>query len=261
MLLRLAYLCVANVFALLRLHGELLVLGVKVAASTVWEILMDAGIPPTAELTSSTWEDSLRSQADALPAGDFFETITLSRTRLYVFTVIGDAGRRTRILGATTHPTASWAAQSARNLVIDLEDTGCEARYVIRDRHGKFPELFDTILADPGIEVVLSGIRIPRMNSVIERWVQTCRRELLDRTLIWNQHHLLHALREFEQFNNAHRPYQGIANTCPLHPLPEPITDHRSGRDRPPRHTSNRPTRRPPSRVPACCATRPDEGL
>ncbi|MFI5572209.1 helix-turn-helix domain-containing protein [Streptomyces sp. NPDC051740] len=29
-----------------RLHGELLVLGVKVAASTVWEILKDAGIPP-----------------------------------------------------------------------------------------------------------------------------------------------------------------------------------------------------------------------
>ena len=37
------------------------------------------------------------------------------------------------------------------------------------------------------------------------------RRELLDRTLIWNQHHLLHALREFEAFYNNHRPHQGIA--------------------------------------------------
>ncbi|WP_406163891.1 MULTISPECIES: integrase core domain-containing protein [Streptomyces] len=99
---------------------------------------------------------------------------------------------------------------------------------MIRDRDGKFHELFDTILADAGIEAVLSGIRIPRMNSIMERWVQTCRREPLDRTLIWNQRHLLHALREFEQFYNAHRPHQGIANTCPLHPLPEPITDHRS---------------------------------
>jgi putative transposase len=36
--------------------------------------------------------------------------------------------------------------------------------------------------------------------------VQTCQRELLDRTLIWNQHHLLHALREFEAFYNSHRP-------------------------------------------------------
>jgi putative transposase len=50
------------------------------------------------------------------------------------------------------------------------------------------------------------------MNAVMERWVQTCRRELLDRTLIWNQRHLLYALREFEQFYNAHRPHQGIAN-------------------------------------------------
>ncbi|MCX4428640.1 integrase core domain-containing protein [Streptomyces mirabilis] len=69
------------------------------------------------------------------------------------------------------------------------------------------------------------------MNSIMERWVQTCRRELLDRALIWNQRHLLHALGEFEQFYNAHRPHQGIASARPLHPLPEPITDHRSGRN------------------------------
>jgi hypothetical protein len=36
----------------------------------------------------------------------------------------------------------------------------------------------------------------------MERWVLTCRRELLDRTLIWNEPHLLHALREFEGFYN-----------------------------------------------------------
>jgi putative transposase len=47
---------------------------------------------------------------------------------------------------------------------------------------------------------VLSGVRIPRMNSNMERWVQTCRRELLDRTLIWNQRHLLYALRAFDDF-------------------------------------------------------------
>jgi putative transposase len=63
------------------------------------------------------------------------------------------------------------------------------------------------------------------MNSIMERWVQTCRRELLDRTLIWNQSYLLHALREFEHFYNGHRPHQGIANARPLHPLPYPITD------------------------------------
>jgi transposase InsO family protein len=208
-----------------RLHGELLVLGVKVAASTVWEILHEAGIDPAPERACSTWADFLRSQADALLACDFLETVTLTGARMYVFAVIEHASRRIRVLGATAHPTAFWVVQAAKNLVMDLEDTGCRARFLIRDRDGKFPKLFDAVLADAGIQVVLSGIQVPRMNSVMERWVQTCRRELLDRTLIWNQRHLLHALREFEQFYNGHRPHQGIANARPLHPLPTTIAD------------------------------------
>jgi putative transposase len=144
---------------------------------------------------------------------------------MYVLAVIEDRTRRLRILGATAHPTASWVARAARNLVMDLEDVGCRARSLIRDRDGKYPGLFDAVLADAGIEVVLAGVRMPRMNAIMERWVQTCRRELLDRTLIWNQRHLLHALRAFEAFFNEHRPHQGIANARPLNPLPPPITD------------------------------------
>jgi transposase len=102
-----------------RVHGELFVLGVKVAASTVWEILREAGIPPAPERTSSTWADFLRSQADVLLACDFFETVTLSGARLYVLAVIEHASRRIRILGATAHPTASWVTQAAKNLVMD----------------------------------------------------------------------------------------------------------------------------------------------
>ncbi len=108
---------------------------------------------------------------------------------------------------------------------MDLEDAGQRARYLIRDRDGKFPDLFDAILHDAGIEVLGTGVRIPRMNAIMERWVRTCRRELLDRTLIWNQRHLLHALREYEQHYNRHRPHQGLANARPLCPLPQPITD------------------------------------
>ena len=66
---------------------------------------------------------------------------------------------------------------------------------------------------------------MPRMNAIMERRVLTCRRELLDRTLIWNQAHLLHALPEFEQSCNAHRPHQGIANTRPLPALPPPLPE------------------------------------
>ena len=206
-----------------RIHGELLVLGIKVAASTVWEILRQAGIDPVPERASATWADFLRSQADALLACDFFETVTLGGARLFVLAVIEHATRRIRVLGATRHPTASWVIQAARNLVMDLEDAGSRARFLIRDRDRKFPGLFDAVLRDAGIEVVLSGVQMPRMNAIMERWVLTCRRELLDRTLIWNQRHLVHALREFEQFYNRHRPHQGIANARPLYALPSPI--------------------------------------
>jgi len=206
-----------------RVHGELLVLGVKVAASTVWEILHEAGIDPAPERSSATWAGFLLSQVEVLLACDFFEVVTLSGERLHVLAVIEHASRRIRILGATAHPAAGWVAQAARNLVMDVEDVGCRARFLIRNRDGKFPALFDAILADAGIETVLSGVRMPRMNSITERWVQTCRRELLDRTLIWNQPHLLHVLREFEHFCNEHRPHQGIANARPLQPLPVPL--------------------------------------
>jgi putative transposase len=208
-----------------RVHGELLVLGVKVAPSKVWEILKAAGIDSAPGRSATTWAGFLRSQAEVLLACDFFETVTLSGTRLFVLAVIEHHTRRIRVLGATAHPTTSWVAQAARNLVMDLEDAGCRARFLIRDRDGKFPVLFDDVLADAGIEVVLSGVRMPRMNSIMERWVQTCRRELLDRTLIWDQHHLLRALHQFEAFYNHHRPHQGIANARPLRPLPPPITD------------------------------------
>lgn len=115
--------------------------------------------------------------------------------------------------------------QLGRYLVMDLEDVGARVKFVIRDRASKFTASFDAVLADVGIEVALSGIRTPRMNSIMERWVQTCRRELLDRTLIWNQHHLLHALREFEQFYNRHRPHRTLGQAAPLRALPEPVTD------------------------------------
>jgi putative transposase len=181
-----------------RIHGELLVLGLKVAASTVWQILTDAGVDPTPDRTSSTWAQFLRSQAEVLLACDFFETVTLTGARLYVLAVIEHLQRRIRILGATPHPTTAWVTQAARNLVMDLDDIRHRAAFLIRDRDGKFPHLFDVILADVDIQVVLTGIRMPRMNSIMERWIQTCRHELLDRTLIWNQRHLLHALREYE---------------------------------------------------------------
>ncbi len=111
--------------------------------------------------TSDNWATFLRSQAQAILAADFFETVTLSGARMYVLAVIEHATRRVLILGATAHPTAAWVAQAVRNLTMDLQDAGCRARFLIRDRDGKYPALFDAVLADAGIEVVLSGVPAP----------------------------------------------------------------------------------------------------
>ena len=72
-----------------------------------------------------------------------------------MFAVIEHASRRIRILGATARPTARWMTQIARNLAMDLDDAGCRARYMIRDRDAKFAGMFDTVLADTGITIVL----------------------------------------------------------------------------------------------------------
>jgi transposase InsO family protein len=190
-----------------RIRGELAALGIKVAASTIWEILKEHGIPPARERSSTTWAGFLRNQADALLACDFLEVRNLTGARLYVFAAMEHASRCVRVMGVTAHPTADWIVQLGRNLVMDLEDAGNKTRFLIRDRDSKFTAAFDALLADAGLQVVTTGIRVPRMNSIMERWIQTCRRELLDRTLIWDRQHLLHVLREFEILYNQHRPH------------------------------------------------------
>jgi transposase len=207
-----------------RIHGELTTLGIKVAPSTVWEILKTHGIEPAPQRDRQTWATFLRSQAHAILACDFFTATTLTGTTYYVFAVIEHTSRRIRVLGVTDHPTAEWTAQTARNLVMDLQDACATVKYMIRDRDSKYTRAFDAVFETEGIGIITTGIRIPRMNSIIERWIQTCRHELLDRTLIWNQTHLLHALSEFESYYNQHRHHRSL-NSAPLRPAPYPLTE------------------------------------
>jgi len=158
-------------------------------------------------------------------ACDFFEAVTLGGSRLYVLAVIEHATWRIRILAQPFIPLPPGSPKPRGTSSWIFENAGSRARFLIRDRDGKFPALFDDVLTDAGIEIVPGGVQMPRMNSIMERWVQACRRELLNRTLIWNQAHLLHALREFEQFYNCHRPHQGIANVRPLRALPAPASE------------------------------------
>lgn len=150
----------------------------------MWNTLKEHGIDPAPERYHTTWTTFLRSQAHATLAADFCETKTPTGVTLYVLAVIEHATRRVQTLGATAHPTADWVAQLARNTVMDLHDAGTKVKFLIRDRDARYPATFDTVLQAEGIEVVQTGIRIPRMNAIMERRVRTCRSELLDRTLI-----------------------------------------------------------------------------
>jgi hypothetical protein len=206
-----------------RIHGELAGLGVKVAASTVWEILKANRIDLAPQRAGPTWPQFLRSQADTILACDFFTADLLDGTQAHVLAVIEHATRRIRILGVTLHPTREWTTQQARNLIMDLGGQAERIKLMIRDRGPDFTAAFDAVLADAGILTVLCNVRTPRMNAIAERWIGGCRRELLDRTLIWNQHHLPRILREYETHHNQHRPHLSLDTAAPLKPLPEPV--------------------------------------
>jgi transposase len=144
-----------------RIHGELAGLGVKVAASTVWEILRASGIDPAPRRTGPTWSQFLRSQAEAILACDFFTVDLLDGTQAYVLAVIDHATRRISVLGLTLHPTGEWTTQQARNLIMDLGDHASRVKFMIRDRGSNFTTAFDAVLADAGVRTVLCSIQTP----------------------------------------------------------------------------------------------------
>jgi transposase len=208
-----------------RIYGELAGLSIAVAPSTVWQILKNAGIDPAPRRDGPGWAEFLRSQAQGILALDFFTADLLNGTKVYVLAVIEHGTRRIRILGATEHPIQSWVVQQARNLLMDLEDAGTRVKFVLHDRDASLTLAFDEVFQAAGVRVIRSAIQAPRMNSIMERWIGSCRRELLDRTLVWNQRHLMIVLREYEDFYNTHRPHRSLSQAAPLRPLPDAVTD------------------------------------
>ncbi|WP_342342512.1 integrase core domain-containing protein [Streptacidiphilus jiangxiensis] len=159
---------------------------------------------------------------------DFIETVTLTGQRQYILAAIHHASRRIRILGTTAHPTHAWVTQAVRNFLMDLEDSGqlARMRLMIRDRDTKCPAMTDQILQSAGVTTVLTGVRVPGMNAVMERWGRTLRAELLDRTHIWNEAHLRRTLPTYERHYNQHRPHRAWAGAAPLRVLPARLEPH-----------------------------------
>jgi transposase len=121
-----------------RIHGEVTGLGYKLAPSTVWQILQDAGIDPAPRRHGQTWREFLAAQAQTILAADFFPVDTVSLRRRYVLFFIEHGTRRVHLPGITAHPAGAWVTQQARNLLMDLQGRAGGWKFLIRDRDAKF---------------------------------------------------------------------------------------------------------------------------
>jgi putative transposase len=130
---------------------------------------------------------------------------------------------RVHILGVTAHPTGAWAAQQARNLLMDLGERAGHFKFLIRDRDSKFTCAFDEVFAGNGTRIIKTPVRSPRANSFAERYVGTLRRECLDHLLIHGEQHLWQILTEYALHYNDHRPHQLREQRSPRHEPGDPI--------------------------------------
>ncbi|MCB0991967.1 MAG: integrase core domain-containing protein [Acidimicrobiales bacterium] len=204
-----------------RIHGELRRLGHRIAASTVWKILRNAGREPTPNRTGPSWSQFIASQAKVMVATDFFTVDTVLLRRYYVLFFLELDTRRVHIAGITTNPDGPWTAQAARNLLMDWTH---KTRFVTRDRGSQYTRTFDNVFAAVGADVVPTPPGAPRANAFAERWARSVRHELLDRTLIWNRRQLQRLLDEYVAHYNANRPHQGINQRAPNDTKPaEPV--------------------------------------
>jgi putative transposase len=98
-------------------------------------------------------------------------------------------------------------------------------KFLVRDRDTKFTAAFDEVLHVAHIRILKGPVQAPRANAIMERWIGECRRELLNRTLIWDHRHLQRVLRDYEIHHNEHRPHRSLGQAAPLKPVPGAVAD------------------------------------
>jgi putative transposase len=107
---------------------------------------------------------------------------------------------------------------------MDLGDRMASFKFLIRDRDSKFTDAFDAVFACGELRIMRTPVRRSQANMIAERWIGTVRRELLDRILIVNRHHLEHVLTEYVAHFTPHRPHRALHQAAPLRPLPPPAS-------------------------------------
>jgi putative transposase len=191
-----------------KIHGELLKLGLEISERTVARYLQRVrrrGDP------AKCWLTFLANHRELIVAFDFFTVPTLTFRLLYCFFVIEHGRRRVLHFNITCHPTADWVVQQLREA---FPDAG-PYRYAILDHDSKFDADVIAFLKATGLEPKRTSVQAPWQNGTAERWVGSCRREILDHIIALNEQHLRRLVRDYVNYHHDDRVHDSLDKDTP----------------------------------------------
>ena len=157
------------------------------------------------------WLTFLRNHREAIAAMDFFTVPTITFGVLYCFFVISHHRRRILHFNVTKHPTSLWTVQQLR----EAFPFGSAPRFLIFDRDGKYGLEVPAAVRSLKIKPVRTSFESPWQNGVAERWVESCRRDLLDQIIAVNERHLKRLLSEYVRYYHEDRTHLGLGKETP----------------------------------------------
>ena len=191
-----------------RIHGELLKLGFQVSEPTVSRWLRRA---PRSPDIGQRWLSFLRNHREAIAAMDFFTVPTLTFRVLYCFFVISHDRRRILHLNVTRNPNGLWIMQQLR----EAWPYAPAHNFLLFDHDSKFSSDVVSFAKGLGSKPVRNAFRSPWQNGIAERWVGSCRRDLLDHVIVLHERHLKRLMREYLRYYHEDRTHLGLAKDTP----------------------------------------------
>src|SRR5467141_2152271 len=191
-----------------RIHGELLMLGFDVSERTISRWMKRVSREPE---PAKRWLTFLRNHREAIAAMDFFTVPTITFSALYCFFVISHDRRRILHFNVTKHPTSLWIVQQLRE-AFPFESA---PRFLIFDRDGKYGVEVPAAVRSLKRRAVRTSFESPWQNGVAERWVESCRRDLLDHIIAVNEGHLKRLLSEYIRYYHEDRTHLGLGKATP----------------------------------------------
>ena len=191
-----------------KIHGELLKLGFEISETSVSRYLRRVhrrGDP------AKSWLAFLHNHREVIIALDLFTIPTVTFRTLYCLFVIEHGRRRILHFNITRHPTSNWVLQQLREAFSEARPY----RYVILDRDSKFDGEVIALFKSTGLNPKRTSIQAPWQNGIAERWIGSCRRELLDHVIPLNENHLRRLLREYVAYHHDDRTHDSLDKDAP----------------------------------------------